>query len=226
MIPTSGSSGWSDQPTTAATTEEPSSVTQTAKEAGVGVAKTATEQGKNVAGEAATQARRLASEAGDQVRQQAADQQRRAAHGLRALADEMTTMADRGGQSGMATELARQASDRARAAASWLEQRQPGDLVEELNRLGRRRPGMFLAGAALAGVIAGRLTRGITAASHGEATSSREPDMPRVPTQATPATGLPVPEPGGYATDEGSVIRDPTYGDPLTDPTTGRGVVP
>jgi hypothetical protein len=225
MIPTSGSSGWSDQPTTV-TTDEPSSLTQTAKESGTGVAKTATEQGKNVAGEAATQARHLASEAGEQVRQQAAEQQQRAAHGLRALADEMTTMADRGGQSGMATELARQASDRARQAASWLEARQPGDLIEELNRLGRRRPGMFLAGAAIAGVAAGRLTRGIAAASSGEATRAREAEMPRVPTQSTPTAGPPLPDPGGYATDEGSVIRDPAYGDPLTDPTRGRGVVP
>lgn len=225
MIPTSGSSGWSDQPSTATTTDKPSGMAQTAKESGAGVAKTATEQGKNVAGEAATQARHLASEAGDQVRQQAADQQQRAAHGLRALADEMTTMADRGGQSGMATELARQAGDRARQAASWLEARQPGDLIEELNRLGRRRPGMFLAGAALAGVLAGRLTRGIAAASSSD-TTARDAEMPRVPTQSTSSAGLPLPDPGGYATDEGSVIRDPAYGDPLTDPTRGRGVVP
>ena len=204
-------------------------MTQTAKESGVGVAKTATEQGRNVAGEAVTQARQLASQAGDQVRQQAAEQQHRAAHGLRALADEIATMADRGGQSGLATELARQVSDRARQAASWLDARQPGDLVEELNRLGRRRPGMFLAGAALAGVVAGRLTRGIAAASRTEQVAGAgqpEAAMPRVPTQAAPTAGLPLPDPGGYATDEGSVIRDPAYGDPLTDPTSGRGVVP
>jgi len=123
-------------------------------------------------------------------------------------------------------ELARQASDRARQAASWLEARQPGDLIEELNRFGRRRPGMFLAGAAIAGVVAGRLTRGIAAASSGEATSARETETPRVPTQSTPTAGLPLPDPGGDATDEGSVIRDPAYGDPLIDPTRGRGVVP
>jgi hypothetical protein len=63
----------------------------------------------------------------------------------------------------MATDLAQQAADRAGQLASWLQDREPGDLLDEVSRFARRRPGMFLALAAGAGVIAGRLTRSMAA---------------------------------------------------------------
>ncbi len=64
-----------------------------------------------------------------------------------------------GQQSGMASDLARQTSDKAQDLAGWLESREPGDLIEELRSLARRKPGTFLLGAAVAGVLAGRVTR-------------------------------------------------------------------
>jgi hypothetical protein len=66
----------------------------------------------------------------------------------------------------MVPEVARQASERARTVASCLEEREPGDLLDEVRRFARRKAGVFLAGAALAGVVVGRLTRGAIAA-HG-----------------------------------------------------------
>jgi vacuolar-type H+-ATPase subunit H len=154
-----------------------------AAQAGGEVAATAKEKARDVAGEAGQQAREVASEAGQrardlveqargQVRSQANSQRDRVASSLRSLGDELEAMATKGDQAGPATELAREASDRTRALASYLEQREPGDLINEVRDFARRRPGVFLLGAVAAGVVAGRLTRGIAAASGGSSDRS------------------------------------------------------
>ncbi|MBO4209166.1 hypothetical protein GSF22_24675 [Micromonospora echinofusca] len=131
------------------------------------MAQTAREQGREVVTEATRQARNLYGEARDQLTTQAGTQQRRAAGGLRSLADEMRTMAEQGGQTGPVSELARQAADRVHGVAGWLEEREPGDLVAEVRDYARRNPGTFLVGAAVLGVLAGRLTRNVAAAGDG-----------------------------------------------------------
>jgi len=73
---------------------------------------------------------------------------------------------------GPATDLAHQAADKLGDAAQWLEGRDPGSLVEEVRNLARRKPGAFLLGAAAAGVLAGRLTRGAVQASRNDSQSS------------------------------------------------------
>lgn len=153
------------------TTDAAREVGAHAQQAGHEVAHTAKEQGKETVAEAARQARNLYGEARGQLASQAGDQQRRAAGGLRSLADEMRSMADQGGQSGPVSELARHAADRVHGAASWLEQREPGDLISEVRGYARRNPGVFLVGAALLGVVAGRLTRNM-ASSGDQQTSS------------------------------------------------------
>jgi hypothetical protein len=95
---------------------------------------------------------------------------------------------------GLAPEIARQAAERTRGVASWLDEREPGALVEEVRRFARRKPGAFLAGAAIAGVLAGRLTRGAVAAasddSSGDSSGSNGAPavrpMPTPPPAATP----------------------------------------
>ncbi len=77
-----------------------------------------------------------------------------------------------GAQSAMVGDLARQASDKAQEFAGWLDQRDPGSLVEEIRQLARRKPGSFLIGAALAGIAAGRLTRGAVAANSSPAAAA------------------------------------------------------
>jgi hypothetical protein len=74
-------------------------------------------------------------------------------------------MADKGDSSSMATQLARQAADQAHSLGSWLENREPGDVLGEVKRFARRKPGAFLAIAAGAGFLSGRLTRGLTGGS-------------------------------------------------------------
>jgi hypothetical protein len=137
----------------------PGSTTETAKHQAAGVASTTAEQARNVAGEAQAQARNLMTESRSQINQQAAAQKDKASGGLRGLATELRSMADQGQQSGIASDLARQAADKAQELAGWLDGREPGDLLNDVRDLARRRPGTFLLGAAAAGVLAGRLTR-------------------------------------------------------------------
>ena len=151
--------------TTDVARDEAAGVGQHARDAGGQVAQTAADQAREVVAETGRQARDLLDEAQGQARDQASAQQQKAAQQLRTVADELHEMAANGGQSGLATEVARQAADRMQGAASWLEQREPRELLEGVRNFARRRPGTFLVGAAVAGLAAGRLTRGLTAGS-------------------------------------------------------------
>ena len=64
-------------------------------------------------------------------------------------------MALQGGQSGIATEVARQASQRAHGLADHLDRHEPSELLDQVRAYARRRPVAFLAGAAVLGVLAG-----------------------------------------------------------------------
>jgi hypothetical protein len=57
--------------------------------------------------------------------------------------------------------------------ATFLQNREPADLLDEVRSFARRRPGTFLLGAALAGVLAGRLTSGVKAAHADHSGSSQ-----------------------------------------------------
>ena len=81
-------------------------------------------------------------------------------------------MAKNSEQDGLATDLARQAADRAQQAAGWLADRDPGTLLDEVRSFARRKPGTYLAIALGAGVLAGRLTRGLTAPSDDATTAT------------------------------------------------------
>ena len=156
------------------------SITEVTKDQGGKVAETATAAGQHVAGVAGEQAGQVASEATEQVKElmrqsrselteQAATQQKRVAAGLRSIGDELQSMAHHSDQPGVATDLAKQAAERSRAVAGWLENREPGHVVDEVTRFARQRPGTFLALAAGAGFLVGRLGRGLKAATddHG-----------------------------------------------------------
>lgn len=215
--------------------EQARQVGSEAAHAGGAVAQTAKEQGTEVGREAARQARNLYGEARTQLASQTGEQQRKAAGGLRSLADEMRSMAEQGGQAGPVTELARQAADRVHGVAGWLEEREPGDLITEVRDYARRNPGTFLVGAAVLGVLAGRLTRSISAAGDDSGNGSSTyrgagaydpeqtaviptpPPAPRTTPDAVPQSGYAAPTSGGYA--------DPTPGG-YTDPTPGSYAEP
>jgi hypothetical protein len=141
--------------------EQAAGVAQSAADAGKGVAGTAKEQTQQVAEEAGRQAKDLLKQTQSELSDQARTQQQRVAGNLHALGDELGSMANGSEQNGVATDLVRQAAGRSHDVASWLDQREPGHVLEEVRSFARRRPGTFLALAVGAGLLAGRLTRGI-----------------------------------------------------------------
>jgi hypothetical protein len=145
--------------------DEAKSVASDAAQSGRQVAETAATGVKDVTSEVTTQLRQLFEQVRSELDGQASSQGERAASGLRSIADELRQMASSTETKGIAGEVAEQASDRARSAADWLSERQPGEMVDELRSFARRRPGTFLLGAAVLGVVAGRMTRGLAAGS-------------------------------------------------------------
>ena len=141
--------------------EQAGQVGQTAAQAGGQVAQTTKEQAANVVGEAKQQARDLVGEARTQVGSQAGQQKGRAVEGLRSLAGELDGMVEQGGQSGIAAEVARQVASRAHGLADHLDRHEPAELLDQVRSYARRRPVAFLAGAAVLGVLAGRMTRNL-----------------------------------------------------------------
>jgi vacuolar-type H+-ATPase subunit H len=230
----------SSQSTTDLAKERAAGVGSSAKESAQQVAGTATEQAGQVASEVTAQARNLVGEATSSAREQANAQRDKAVGGLRSLGTELSGMADKSEESGLAAELARQASERAHQVADFLDGREPGDLLEDVRDLARRRPGTFLIGAAVAGVLAGRLTRGAVSAAKSDDSgsdgyaagavdtgydagygagygSALDVDVPpAVPaTTATPGPYTTEVEPGPYETTHGidaTGVREPSAG--------------
>ncbi len=104
---------------------------------------------------------------------------------------------------GVAADLVRQASTRIQGIAGWIGDRDPGSLLTEVKSYARAKPGTFIAVAALAGLVAGRLTRALSegaaeSASAGSgpagsgsssaagATAAAVPPRPVVPAATTP----------------------------------------
>ncbi|MBP2217757.1 hypothetical protein [Arthrobacter sp. CAN_C5] len=202
-----------------------------------GVAQTATTEAKNVAAEASTQAKNLLGELGSDLKDQAGASQQKAAEGLRSISDELVSMADNGDHNGPANSLVRQAAQRSGDVAGWLEGRDPGSLLDEVKDFARRRPGTFLMVAAGAGLLAGRLTRGLAGAgSDSSSTTPANPAPeypPTVPSQpaagtgpafapATPATETtPMMDNGLTSADDARQISN----DPLADPLAAEPVI-
>jgi hypothetical protein len=152
--------------------EEAADVARTAKGSAQNVAQTAKEEAAHVASEAKSSAQGLLSQAKSGFSSQAGTQQQKAAEGIRTISGQLQSMADAPEQQGFASDLIRQAAQRSESVASWLENRQPGDLLGEVQTFARNKPGTFLLLAAGAGVLVGRLTRGLTAGTAGTSATS------------------------------------------------------
>jgi hypothetical protein len=131
------------------------------------VARTAKDQAANTVTEATTEARNLLEELREQVQGQSRAQAQQLAGNVRRLADELREMSDNGKPDSTAAAVVRQVADGGRQAAAHLENRGPEGIVEDLRDFARRKPGLFLAGAAVAGFAAARLGKGISAAGSG-----------------------------------------------------------
>ncbi|RWZ51623.1 hypothetical protein ELQ90_05835 [Labedella phragmitis] len=198
----------------------------TAADSAKGVASTAKEEAGHVASTAKRQAKDLVHETRAQLTEQAGAQQEKVASGLHALSDELRGMADSSTEPGIAADLVSQAASRASGVATWLEDRDPGSLLEEVKNYARRKPGTFIAVAAVAGVLAGRLTRSLVSeakdsAADGATSSSSTPDAstatPGYDATATTAHATPTSYTPPTSTDSvGGVAGAPVYGTPGT----------
>ena len=144
---------------------EAANVKDTAVGAASGVKDAAKGEVSNVAGEAKYQARNLVDQTRSQLRGQVTNQQSQLASTLNGWASELGSMASKSDDSGPMTDLAQEASRRVGEISHWLDNHEPSDLLDEVKRFARRRPVAFLALAAAAGVVAGRVTRGAVAAN-------------------------------------------------------------
>src|SRR3954451_17123608 len=153
--------------------DEAKTLGQTAQQAGSQVASTAADQAKAVAHETQRQAKDLLDQGRSQLKDQTVAQQQKAAQGLTSLAQEMRGLADGTSQGapGPARDLLQQAAGFVENFSDKLQNREPAQLLGEVRSFARRKPGTFLLGAALLGVAAGRLTRGVQAA-HSDSGSS------------------------------------------------------
>jgi hypothetical protein len=220
---------------------EAANVKDTAAQAGSQVAATAADQAREVAHETRRQAQDLLDQGRSQVREQAVTQQHKAAEGLSSLATEMRGLANgtSDGAPGPARDLLEQASGKVEEFSTWLQSREPADLVDEVRSFARRKPGLFLLGAAAAGVLAGRVTRGLKDAGNGPAERNiggRVAGSSDVsPNQVDPNRVDPAPAYGGYtgitppagapttATTTSTPLPPPPYG---TVPPAGTTVPP
>ncbi|WP_432245969.1 hypothetical protein ACRB8A_08560 [Arthrobacter sp. G.S.26] len=143
--------------------DEATDVARTAADSAQNVAQTAKEEVAHVASEAKSSAMDLMNQAKSGLTSQAGTQQQKAAEGIRNISSQLHSMAEAPGEQGMATDLIREAAERTSSIAGWLENRDPGSLLSEVQTFARNKPGTFLLLAAGAGILAGRLTRGLTA---------------------------------------------------------------
>ncbi|MDR6415263.1 hypothetical protein [Pseudarthrobacter sulfonivorans] len=226
----SGPQGVSASKTEAAKTES-AEVAGQAAGAAKDVAEIAKVEAANVASEVKTNARDLLHQAKSDLTSQAGTQQQKVASGLRSVSEELHAMARASDQPGLASDLVRQAADRSQSVASWLDGRDPGSLLNEVKSFARQRPGTFLLLAAGAGVLAGRLTKGLAAgAPEAQGPSGRA--YPPAPRTAPAQQGGPIRQETVFAAgDDRGLFEEPVIatGRPVsahTLPTGAPGDVP
>lgn len=149
-------------------------------------------------GAAKAQVKDLYAQTQHELKEQARAQQRRIAAGLRSVGDELGSMASASDGAGIARDLVQQVSTRLSGAATWLDDREPASVLTEVKRFARRRPGTFILGAVVVGVVVGRLTRALAANASddhaGDGTGGMSAD-PAVPTSPAPAPQMVEPDP-------------------------------
>ena len=140
--------------------------------AGQRVASTTKDQASRVASDAVGQARELFGQATEQLSEQAGKQQKNAASTLRTFGADLSRMREQQDGGGLAAELVQTVSERTDRVAQWLEDRDPGDVLDEVRQFAARRPGLFIALAAVTGVVAARATKALVAESKSDTTTT------------------------------------------------------
>lgn len=180
-------------------TEQAKDVKDAALDATAQVAGTAKQEAAQVVGEARDQIQGLVDVTMGEVRNRARDGQVVLTNTLAGLTDELGSISRGEVTSGPVNQLVGELATRGEGLSAWLQAHEPEDVVVELRRFAARRPFAFLALAAGAGMVAGRLARGTREVARDEAErAEREAYRQRVAydrqqpvQQAQATTGLP-----------------------------------
>ncbi len=151
------------------------------------VAAVGTEQVATLGHEALGQARTVLDSASGDVRDQLEERLRTLVDSARTTADELQALVDgRPEEAGRTRDLARSASQQVNRLADRADELGIQGVVEEVSDLARRRPVLFLAGAATAGLLVGRMAR---AGKEVQGSGSGGGSAPQPSVAATGATG-------------------------------------
>lgn len=169
-------------------TEQGKQVATTAKDQATAVAHEAASQAGQVASEAKTQAAKAVDDAKQQVKGQAEAQTEKIAESLDRLHGQARALlAGNHEEAGPLADYAEEAVAKLGNLASQVRSRGFDGLMEDTQRFARRRPGVFLAGAAAAGFVAGRVMRsakdeqqqqGTPSAQQQSSSGGQRPDGP------------------------------------------------
>jgi uncharacterized protein YjbJ (UPF0337 family) len=175
---------------------EASATADQSRQAAGQVATTAARQAKQVAGEVRQQAGTVVQDLRSRAMDEAEGQTTRAAGVLRQWAQDLSELAENAPGDSPARSVAVQVADRGHRAADYVDKQGVEGIIDDLQSFARRRPGVFLGGALLAGLAVGRLGKVAgKAAQSGNGGQERsaggaqpqysvEPDMPMPPAGA------------------------------------------
>jgi hypothetical protein len=140
-------------------------VASTTSEQARRVVSTTQDEAREVVRGANEQARRLVGDTRDELRSQANAQVDRLAQGLNDVSRQLRSMGEKG-EPGAVSDMAREAGVRTQQISERLRGGGIDDVLSQLRKAGRNRPGLFLLGAFGAGLVAGRVVLNL----------AREPD--------------------------------------------------
>lgn len=153
--------------------QDASQVATTAKQGAGEVAHETLEQAKVITGSAKEHARSLVDQTTSELRSHAGQQASRAADGLEQVARQLRALLDgRPDEAGQVRDYAQQLGDKAQQLAEQLRARGVDGVMSDTGRLARRRPGLFLAGAAAAGFFVGRMVKAQSSGPNGASSTS------------------------------------------------------
>jgi ElaB/YqjD/DUF883 family membrane-anchored ribosome-binding protein len=152
----------------------------------------AKQQTREVVGEVKTQARNLAGDAKNRVRDEARGQNDRLAKTIKQFADELDDMV-RDRDDSPARGVVTQVSQGGRRVADYLAEHGPDGVLREVQDFARRRPGTFLAVAAAAGFVVGRLGKGVLGAASSDdgVSASQSSQYSQYPSSSTVPPAVP-----------------------------------
>jgi hypothetical protein len=178
--------------------DQASHVGGAAAEQASAVAGTAKEQAGQVVSDARAHAQDLIGQTTSQVGAQAEEQTQRLSGNLKTLSAHFSTMAGSGEPGSTAHTLVDEASRRSADLSSYLDGRQFGEIINDVKGFARRRPGAFIVGSTVAGLLVGRLGRAVKDAPDSQETASSNPSQPVTRELTTePVAAVQTPDPLG-----------------------------